>query len=790
MADKPLKSIIFPGLPDKYTIPSKVSDITNDLNFATTAQVSTAISSAISQISQFEVEVVTALPTQNIKEHTIYFVPKEASENDVYDEFMRINNAWEHIGSTEVDLSNYLTKTGDAYRTQSIFYGEVDSTSTSTVFTATISGITELRDGVCILLKNGVVTSAAGFTININGLGAKPAYNNMATGNDITPTAPSAETTLFNINYTMLFIYSADIVSGGGWIMYRGYNTNTDTIGYQLRTNSSTRPVSGATYRYRLLFSSPDGTKWVPTNTSTSTNSTATRTVNQEPIDPLGEIIYYGYTTALSSGSNISTAYQWQQYVLALGYSFNRKGSALTLTYPAPVYVKCAPQSDGSAIIDADEPYVQALPTTEDGKIYIYLGHAYSATNIELRMNHQVYYYKDGGIRYWTGQDAATESYVNTAISSIAIPSKVSELTNDAGYISSYTETDPTVPTWAKASQKPSYTYTEVGAASANHTHTYSDVGAASASHTHTYSQVGAASAAHTHTAADVGAVPTTRTVNGKSLNSNITLSASDVGALPTTTHIPADQVNADWTATTGVSSILNKPTIPAAQVNSNWTATTGVSSILNKPSIPSTYSDVGAASAAHTHTYSDVGASSAGHTHTAANVGAVPTSRTVNGKSLNTDITLSASDVGASATTHTHGSITAGGAITDAGVTIANGDAIVITDASASSAVKKTSITFDGSTATKALTQKGTWETFLQSYTETDPTVPSWAKTTNPPSYYWANLSAASAAAYNAAPEMATLKLNGNTSATAASTSNVQLVYDSSTQALNFVFT
>lgn len=43
-----------------------------------------------------------------------------------------------------------------------------------------------------------------------------------------------------------------------------------------------------------------------------------------------------------------------------------------------------------------------------------------------------------------------------------AIPSKVSDLTNDSGFISS--ETDPTVPSWAKASSKPSYTASEVGA--------------------------------------------------------------------------------------------------------------------------------------------------------------------------------------------------------------------------------------------------------------------------------------------------------------------------------------
>ena len=44
------------------------------------------------------------------------------------------------------------------------------------------------------------------------------------------------------------------------------------------------------------------------------------------------------------------------------------------------------------------------------------------------------------------------------------VPTKVSDLTNDSGFISSYTETDPTVPSWAKASSKPTYTASEVGA--------------------------------------------------------------------------------------------------------------------------------------------------------------------------------------------------------------------------------------------------------------------------------------------------------------------------------------
>ena len=64
--------------------------------------------------------------------------------------------------------------------------------------------------------------------------------------------------------------------------------------------------------------------------------------------------------------------------------------------------------------------------------------------------------------------------------------------------------------------------------------------------------------------------------------------------------------------------------------------------------------------------------------------------------------------------TSHAHGKITNAGAIANAdNVAIANNDRLVISDSSDSYILKNTSIVFDGSTATKALTQKGTWETF-----------------------------------------------------------------------------
>ena len=61
----------------------------------------------------------------------------------------------------------------------------------------------------------------------------------------------------------------------------------------------------------------------------------------------------------------------------------------------------------------------------------------------------------------------------------------------------------------------------------------------------------------------------------------------------------------------------------------------------------------------------------------------------------------------------HTHGNIQNGGTLQTTDIIIANGDKLIVTDASDSNKIARTSISFDGSTATKALTQKGTWETF-----------------------------------------------------------------------------
>ena len=55
-------------------------------------------------------------------------------------------------------------------KTLSIPFGQINSGSTSTVFTATVDGISELTEGICCYLRNGIISSEDGWTLNINNI--------------------------------------------------------------------------------------------------------------------------------------------------------------------------------------------------------------------------------------------------------------------------------------------------------------------------------------------------------------------------------------------------------------------------------------------------------------------------------------------------------------------------------------------------------------------------------------------------------------------------------------------
>lgn len=80
------------------------------LNVYTKKDTDSAIAEAIAAVDHLSREIVEALP-ETANENVIYMVHREdGAGQDVYNEYMYINGAWEIIGDTSVDLTDYAKK--------------------------------------------------------------------------------------------------------------------------------------------------------------------------------------------------------------------------------------------------------------------------------------------------------------------------------------------------------------------------------------------------------------------------------------------------------------------------------------------------------------------------------------------------------------------------------------------------------------------------------------------------------------------------------------------------------
>lgn len=88
------------------TVPTKVSELSNDSGFQTASQVNASIA-ASNHLSR---KKVNSLPSvNNAKENIIYMVLKDTpGANNIYDEWQLIDGVWELLGDTAVDLSGYI----------------------------------------------------------------------------------------------------------------------------------------------------------------------------------------------------------------------------------------------------------------------------------------------------------------------------------------------------------------------------------------------------------------------------------------------------------------------------------------------------------------------------------------------------------------------------------------------------------------------------------------------------------------------------------------------------------
>lgn len=233
---------------DELPIPTRVSELTNDSGYQTAADVSEAVADAVGGISGFDYQVVTQLPATGTK-GTIYLVSISGSSPNVYAEYIWVNNAWEQIGTTEVDLSGYAT-------TAALNAGLAEKANISSLANVATSGsyndltnkptIPTVNNGTLTIQKNG--SSVATFTANS---GTDVTANITASNITLTTTDPGEGSPLGNNEFVAVYglpdfdsgNYSLNEVdTGDTWI--DGKPIYKKTVNFGALPNTATKQVA------------------------------------------------------------------------------------------------------------------------------------------------------------------------------------------------------------------------------------------------------------------------------------------------------------------------------------------------------------------------------------------------------------------------------------------------------------------------------------------------------------------------------------------------------------------
>ena len=153
----------------KTSIPTKVSDLTNDSDFRTGDQVSAAIASAIAGVTQFDYEIVAELPAEGEK-GVIYLVANSGSGSNIYDEYI-----WIVVGEGSSTVGRF-EKFGEKMIELVEYVGDTTNITVSDG-TGADAGKKVISISSAVATSLGLADSAlqsiasAGETINISGVG-------------------------------------------------------------------------------------------------------------------------------------------------------------------------------------------------------------------------------------------------------------------------------------------------------------------------------------------------------------------------------------------------------------------------------------------------------------------------------------------------------------------------------------------------------------------------------------------------------------------------------------------
>lgn len=95
---------------NSVTVPTNNNELTNGAGYQTASDVQSAIADAVGDITSFQFQIVEELPGTG-ENGVIYLVSNDGAGENIYNEYIWTGTRYEKIGTTDVDLSGYWSKT-------------------------------------------------------------------------------------------------------------------------------------------------------------------------------------------------------------------------------------------------------------------------------------------------------------------------------------------------------------------------------------------------------------------------------------------------------------------------------------------------------------------------------------------------------------------------------------------------------------------------------------------------------------------------------------------------------
>lgn len=328
-------------------IPTKTSDLTNNSGFITKAvndltnyylksetYTKEEVQSLISAINSVTLQKVESLPEME-ESNVIYLVPKSGSGNDIYDEYIFIDGKPEHIGSTQVDLSNYVQeapKDGKTYGRNNGAWSEIVASNqyldVATLFpeeNGTLSD--ENYQKVVDAVNKGITT--ARIETDPDGFG---------------PITINNSTEIYGITTNILAVDPSD---RSIWLTIIAIIINKSDKTYTLVSNRQSLQNTGSGTKYLS-----DNGEYLTPPTATSATAGYMSAEDKKRVD---DIVDFGTgSNAVTTLVNIPTSKRLVKATLSSASNLSINESARALNVGEEIYLDCNPTAS----------FTQPIPTT------------------------------------------------------------------------------------------------------------------------------------------------------------------------------------------------------------------------------------------------------------------------------------------------------------------------------------------------------------------------------------------------------------------------------------------